>query len=257
MSNKNVSITLLGTGTSQGIPIIACECKVCTSTDSRDVRMRSSAMFTIDGMNLVVDTGPDFRMQMLQNKVKKIDGILVTHEHNDHIAGLDDIRPFNFKYNMDMPLYGQQRVLDAMTKRFSYIFTDYPGVPKITTHPKEANSPFEVNGVSIIPIEVMHGKMPIYGYRIGDVTYLTDVKTMSPDAIELVKGSKVLVINTLRYKEHHSHLNLDEALELISEIGAEQTYLTHISHFFDRHEDIQKLLPTNVFVGYDGLKISL
>lgn len=256
MNNNKVSLTLLGTATSQGIPVIGCNCPVCTSTESRDQRLRSSALFTVNGKNIAIDSGPDFRQQMLLQNVQRLEAILYTHEHNDHVAGLDDIRPLNFKFDMDMPLYGQERVLNELKKRFGYIFSNYPGVPRITDNVIEGEKPFKVEGIEILPIEVMHGQLPILGYRIHDITYLTDVKTIDYTSLELLKGTRILVINTLREEAHHSHLNLEEALALIEQIQPEEAYLTHISHLFGTHQEIQKKLPPSVFVGYDGLVLA-
>jgi len=253
--SSNVQLRLLGTATSQGIPVIGCDCKVCSSEDVRDKRLRTSALFSVGDKNIVIDSGPDFRQQMLANQIERIEAILYTHEHNDHVAGLDDIRPFNFRHEMDMPLYGLSRVLEELKKRFKYVFTDYPGVPRIVTHKLTPGEIFKVSGIEILPIQVMHGALPILGYRVSDITYLTDVKTINSDSISLIKDTRILVVNALRNEEHHSHFNLKEALDLINEVNPEKAFLIHMSHLFDTHENIQKLLPDNVFVGYDGMVI--
>lgn len=253
-----MTITFLGTGTSQGVPVIACDCDVCRSIDYQDKRLRSSVHIQLDELNLVIDTGPDFRQQMLRERIQKVDAVLFTHEHRDHIAGMDDIRSFNFKHNMDMPAYAHPRVAERLRKEFDYVFgeSSYPGLPRINL--VELNgSPFDVGGVPIIPIQVMHYKLEIYGFRIHDFTYITDAKTISDSEIEKIKGSRVVVLNALQRKEHISHMTLDQAVELATEIGAKQTYLTHISHYLGRHRDVQKDLPEGVDLAWDGLKVSI
>jgi phosphoribosyl 1,2-cyclic phosphate phosphodiesterase len=247
----------LGTGTSQGVPVIGCRCEVCLSGDKRDKRLRTSVMISTGGKNLVVDCGPDFRQQMLQNNVNSIDAILLTHEHNDHIIGLDDVRPFNFMSWKDMAVYASEQVGQALKKRFSYIFseTPYPGAPMIRIHPISKSSPFYVNGIRIIPVEAMHGPLPVLGFRIGDFTYLTDVRSISEEELAKVEGSKVLVLNALHRKPHHSHLNLEQALELIARLHPQSAYLTHMSHTMGRHETVSKELPANVFLAFDELTI--
>lgn len=249
--------TILGTGTSQGIPVIACECHVCTSQDPKDNRTRASIMLHLNGENHVIDSGPDFRFQMLREKVKTLKSITFTHEHKDHVAGLDDVRAFNFKEKRDMNVFASLRVQEALRQEFHYIFAakTYPGAPRIKLKTVE-NKPFEIDqNAFLTPIEVMHYKLPVLGYRIGDLTYITDAKTISKEERSKIKGSKTLIINALRKEPHLSHFNLEEALEFIKEIGPEKAYLTHISHLFDCHENINKILPKNVFAAFDGLQI--
>jgi len=252
-----LKIRFLGTGTSQGIPIIGCDCPVCTSDDVRDQRLRSAILLKINEQNLVIDIGPDFRQQMLKAKVKKLDAVLITHEHNDHIIGLDDVRPFNFQSNNDMPVYARPNVQIDLKNRFPYIFSKnpYPGAPSVVLRNIEVNIPFKIGETTIIPIEAFHGKLPVFGFRIGDFTYLTDIKTISPAELEKVKGTKLLIISALHMKEHHSHLNLNQALDLIKRINPAQSYITHLSHKMGLHHDVEKLLPPNVLIGYDNLEI--
>ena len=250
-----MNITFLGTGTSQGVPVIGCNCKVCSSLDFRDKRLRSSIHLEIDGLSLVIDTGPDFRTQMLTEAIKRLDAVIFTHEHKDHTAGLDDIRPFNFKQQIDIPLFGTNRVLKQIKGEFSYIFaaTKYPGVPRVILN-EISNSPFEIKGT---PIQVMHHKLPVFGYRIGDFTYITDANYISPEEIEKIKGSKILVVNALQIKPHISHFTLSEALDFIKLIAPEKAYLTHISHQMGTHQEVTATLPPNVAISYDGLKLHL
>lgn len=251
-----MKITFLGTGTSQGVPVIACNCDVCTSLDYRDKRLRSSILIEADDLAIVVDTGPDFRQQMLRERVKKLDAVLFTHEHKDHTAGLDDIRSFNFKQKKDMPIYAADHVLEQLKREFAYIFADvkYPGVPKIEVNTIE-NKPFKVEGLEINPIEVMHYKLPVLGFRIGDFAYITDAKTISEIEKEKLQGLDVLVLNALQKDPHISHLTLEEAIRLSQELGASKTYFTHISHKLGEHQDVEKELPVNVSLAHDGLQI--
>jgi phosphoribosyl 1,2-cyclic phosphate phosphodiesterase len=253
-----LKITFLGTGTSQGVPVIGCDCNVCSSLDFRDKRLRTSVHLEIDQKSLVIDTGPDFRQQMLREKIDQLDGILYTHEHKDHTAGLDDIRPFNFMQGKDMPIYGKMPVLDQIKTEYSYIFTNrkYPGIPKVFAHEIE-NKIFEVEGIPIMPIEVLHYKLPVFGYRIKDFTYITDAKYIPPDELKKIYGTKILVLNALQTKEHLSHFTLAQALEMVRLIQPEKAYFTHISHKLGSHGEIESTLPDNVFLAYDGLKIFL
>ncbi|RKS53272.1 phosphoribosyl 1,2-cyclic phosphate phosphodiesterase [Gillisia mitskevichiae] len=253
-----MQITFLGTGTSQGIPVIGSEHPVCLSTDLKDKRLRVSVLIEWEGSTILIDCGPDFRTQMLTNKVVKLDAILFTHEHNDHTAGLDDIRPFFFKQG-DIPIFAHSRVLNNLHKRFEYILNEndkYPGAPSVQINEIE-NKVFYFKKLPIIPINAMHNRLQVFGYRLNDFAYLTDVKTIEPEEIEKLEGVKVLVINALRKEPHHSHFNLDEALAFIAEVNPEQAYLTHISHLFGFHEEIQATLPKNVFLAYDNLKITI
>jgi phosphoribosyl 1,2-cyclic phosphate phosphodiesterase len=254
-----MKITVLGSGTSQGIPVIACDCHVCTSSDTKDKRLRSSVLISIGEENYVIDSGPDFRQQMLVNKVKSLRGILFTHEHKDHVAGLDDVRAFNYKEQRDMEVFCSERVSEALKREFQYVFSGdrYPGIPKINLNIIE-NKPFNLPcGVSVLPIAVMHYKMPVFGYRIGNFSYITDAKTISGIEIEKLKGTEVLIVNALHQSEHISHFNLSEALAFIEKVKPTKAYLTHISHLFGVHSDIEKMLPSNVFAAFDGLEISL
>ena len=256
---SELEITFLGTGTSQGVPVIACDCPVCQSSDPKDKRTRSSIMFSVNGENYVVDTGPDFRAQMLRENVQSLRAILYTHEHKDHVAGMDDVRAFNYKEQRDMEIFCSERVEEALIREFYYVFESvkYPGVPSVNINRIENNAFTLPCGEEITPVEVMHYKMPVLGFRIKDFTYITDAKTVTESELEKVKGSKVLVVNALRKNEHISHFNLDEALSFIEKVNPEMAYLTHISHLFDSHEEIERELPENVRVAYDGLKISL
>ena len=257
MKNLPLKITFLGTGTSQGVPVIGCGCAVCSSKDPKDQRLRTSVLITKGEVNIAVDAGPDFRQQMLRAGVQDLQAILLTHEHNDHVIGLDDVRAFNFRQWKKMPVYATLPVQAELKKRFSYIFdkNPYPGAPMVELRTLSKDEIFEVGNITFIPIEVMHGTLPVLGFRIGDFTYLTDVKTIEPTELEKVKGSRILVLNALHHTEHHSHLNLKEALELIQQLQPEQAYLIHVSHKMGLHESVSKSLPPNVQLAYDGLEI--
>ena len=252
-----MKLTFLGTGTSQGIPVIACDCIVCSSANPKDDRLRSSVMITIDKQNYIIDTGPDFRQQMLREKVQDVRAILFTHEHKDHVAGMDDIRAFNFKFQKDIDVYCDLNVQKALLREYPYVFADfkYPGVPEVVVHQICKEEAFTINGNLFTPIEVMHYKLSVLGFRVKDLTYITDAKTISENEIEKIKGSKVLIVNALRRTEHISHFNLDQALELIARINPERAYLTHLSHLMGLHDEVSLELPDNVFIAYDGLKI--
>ncbi|WP_114491595.1 MBL fold metallo-hydrolase [Candidatus Ulvibacter alkanivorans] len=253
------TVTFLGTGTSQGIPVIGSDHPVCMSKDPKDKRLRVSVLLQWDTYNYVIDCGPDFRQQMLRTNCQTLDGILITHEHSDHTAGLDDIRPFYFKQG-NIPFYANKRVFKSLHKRFDYIFeieNKYPGAPTIDEIEIDATSRFEIGGKTVIPIEAYHNTIPVLGFRIEDFTYLTDVKTMSASEMEKLKGTKVLVVNALRESPHHSHFNLSEALAFIEKIKPEKAYLTHISHLMGFHEEVSKQLPKNVFLAYDTLQLEI
>ncbi|GGI23439.1 MBL fold metallo-hydrolase [Pedobacter mendelii] len=254
-----MTVTFLGTGTSQGVPVIACNCEVCQSTDKRDNRLRTSILIETDDKTIVVDSGPDFRCQLLREKVKDLDAVLFTHEHKDHIAGLDDIRPFNYLLHKVIDVYATERVQTALKREFHYIFaeTKYHGLPQINLHTVHNGADFKIGESTIIPIEIMHHLLPITGYRIGGFTYITDAKTISDESFEKIKGTKVLVINALQIEPHISHFTLNEAIAFAQQVGAQTTYLTHISHNLGLHDDVEKDLPSNIKLAYDGLKIEL
>ena len=257
--NNHLKLYFLGTGTSQGIPVIGSNHPVCLSSDVRDKRLRVSIWIEADNQSFVIDCGPDFRQQMLVSKCPKVDAILFTHEHADHTAGLDDIRPFNFRQGA-IPIFAHQRVIENLEKRFDYIFATenrYPGAPSVETNEVVKNHSFTIGKQTIIPIDAMHGDLQVFGYRINDFAYMTDVKTIEDSEIEKLQGLKVLVINALKEDSHPTHFNLEEALSFINTVKPEKAYLTHISHHFGFHEEIQKLLPENVFVAYDNLEITL
>jgi len=251
-------VTLLGTGTSSGVPLIGCDCEVCRSVDFRDKRLRSSIHLAVDGRSIVVDTGPDFRQQVLRLNLKQLDAVLFTHEHKDHTAGMDEIRAYNFRSGRDMPIYARPSVLTQLQREFSYIFAEnkYPGTPRVQVN-EVYNEPFEAVGVRIIPIEVMHHKLPVYGYRIGDFTYLTDLNYISDQELTKVMGTKMLVLDALQRTPHLSHFTLDQAIAVAQRIGAERTYFTHISHNLGLHRDVEKELPAGIRLGYDGMQIQI
>ena len=253
-----MKITLLGTGTSQGVPIIGSDHPVCKSTNSKDKRLRVSALLEWGNYTYVIDCGPDFRQQMLTNNVTNIDGILYTHEHNDHVIGLDDVRPFYFKQG-DISVYAHQRVMNELKKRFEYVFATnnkYPGAPTLDEN-IISNEPFRLEQKEIIPINVYHGKLQVFGFRIEDFAYVTDAKYIADEEMEKLKGVKVLILNALRKEEHNTHLNLEQAIKVAQEVGAEQTYFTHISHHMGFHDEIEKELPENIHLGYDNLQIEV
>jgi phosphoribosyl 1,2-cyclic phosphate phosphodiesterase len=251
-----VRITFLGTGTSQGVPVIACPCPICHSKDRRDNRLRSSILIETEEANIVVDTGPDFRYQMLRQNVQKLDAVLFTHGHKDHTAGLDDVRAYNYFQQKDMDVYASDETQDVLKREFQYIFTnaDYPGIPQIKMH-KIENALFDINGLLILPIRVLHYKLEVFGFRIGDFTYITDANYIASEEMEKAKGSKVLVLNALRHETHMSHFALEEAIAVAKEINAGQTYFTHISHQLGLHHDIENRLPSNMSLAYDGLQL--
>ncbi|MBC8054498.1 MAG: MBL fold metallo-hydrolase [Sphingobacteriaceae bacterium] len=253
-----MKVTFLGTGTSQGVPLIGCDCEVCTSSSPFDKRLRVSVLVEVEGKVFVIDTGPDFRYQMLRAKVKHLDGILITHEHKDHVAGLDDVRAFNYHQKKAMNVYAHKRVHETLEREFHYAFADfkYPGVPLINLN-AISEEPFLVEGIAITPIEVMHYLLPVYGFRIGDFTYITDAKSISDSEKKKISGSRVLVINALQKDRHISHFTLDEAIAFALEMGAEKTYLTHVSHRMGRHDDVSKELPPGIEFAYDGLVTKL
>lgn len=254
-----MKITFLGTGTSQGVPVIGCSCEVCQSSDPRDNRLRASILVSKEDINIAVDCGPDFRQQMLRAGVAHLNAVLLTHEHNDHVIGMDDVRPFNFKSGRNMPIYATALVQQKIKDRFSYVFAanPYPGAPRLELHTIEKEKPFWVNGVSVKPIEVLHGRLPVLGFRFGNFAYITDAKTITATERAKLEGVETLVLNALHQNIHHSHLNLSEALEWIKAIEPKKAYLLHLSHRMGRHKEISAQLPDNVFLAYDGLVLEL
>ena len=251
-------VTFLGTGTSQGVPVIACTCPVCNSIDFKDKRLRSAIHMQTDTTSIIVDIGPDFRQQVLREQIPTLDAILLTHEHKDHTAGLDDVRSYNFKQNKDMPVYGKKEVLEQLRTEFQYIFngTKYPGVPRVELM-EITNTGFTVKNVAIEPIEVLHHKLPVFGFKVADFAYITDAKTISDKEKNKLRELDVLVLNALQHNAHISHLTLEEALELIEELKPKEAYLTHISHNLGLTRDVELTLPENVHLAYDGLKLNL
>lgn len=255
--NEKIKIKFLGTGTSTGVPEIGCQCEVCTSQDTRDRRLRASVLMQIGDKNILIDCGPDFRQQILPQPFAKLHGVLLTHEHYDHVGGLDDLRPFAKLGNLD--IYSNSITLNALKQRMPYSFSEYryPGAPNLKLHEIDPDEAFTIEGIEIVPIKIMHYKLPILGYRINNFAYLTDVKVIPDTEFEKLKGLDTLVITALRIDEHIAHLNLSESLNLIEKIAPHRAYLTHMSHQIGLHEEVQKALPKNVFLSYDGLEILL
>lgn len=254
-----MNITILGTGTSSGVPVLTCGCDVCTSSNPKDKRLRVSVLVQIPELDIVIDAGPDFRQQLLPTGISKLDALVFTHEHKDHTAGLDDVRPFNYlKGKKYLNIYGRESVLEQLKREFHYAFLEesYPGVPLIKTISIE-NKPFSVAGLEITPIEVMHHKLPVFGFRIKDFTYITDANYISKKELEKARGTKVLVLDALQKTPHISHFTLEKAIEVAKEVGAEQTYFTHISHKMGLHDEVNKELPEGMSLAYDGLSFSL
>lgn len=253
-----MKITFLGTGTSHGIPVIGCDCIVCTSNNIKDNRLRSSIMVEAKGKTIVVDTGPDFRQQMLRENVKRLDAVIFTHEHKDHTAGLDDTRSFNFWQDEALPVYATERVQKNLMKSFDYIFsgTKYPGIPQVDFH-TIALEPFVVEDIEVTPIEVLHYRLPVLGFRFGNFTYITDANFISDEEKEKIYGTEVLVLNALRIDKHISHFSLEEAIAMVKELNPGVTYFTHISHQLGLHDEVENQLPENIHLAYDGLKLDL
>jgi len=250
-----LKVTFLGTGTSQGVPVIGCPCEVCRSKDPRDNRLRSSIWVQVKDLSIVVDAGPDFREQMLRHDVQRLDALLLTHEHRDHTAGLDDVRGFNFITKQPTDVFATELTQQALKRDFQYVFgePDYPGLPKIRLHTIGVE-PFTIGSTRIVPIQVMHYRMPVLGFRIEDFSYITDANFIDEKERAKVLGSKVVVLNALRKKEHVSHFTLDEAVQVAKELGAQVTYLTHISHQMGTHEAVSRELPAGVELAFDGLE---
>ncbi|MFA5647638.1 MAG: MBL fold metallo-hydrolase [Bacteroidales bacterium] len=251
-----MKFTFLGTGTSQGVPIIGCSCSICASSDSRDKRLRTSALIEYKGTTIAIDAGPDFRQQMLRANVKKLDAILLTHEHRDHIAGLDDVRAFNYLQQRAMDVWAESRVIEAIQNEFSYVFAEYkyPGSPEMNLCPISGN-PIKIGDIEILPIRLYHAKLPIYGFKIGKLTYITDASLIPDSEMRKIADTEVLVINALRRKSHVSHFSLPEALDIIKKVNPKQAFLTHISHKIGLYSEVQKELPPNVMLAYDGLEV--
>lgn len=253
-----MKVVFLGTGTSQGVPIIGCECEVCTSLDYRDKRLRSSVLIEINEQHLIIDTGPDFRQQMLRENVARLDAVLFTHAHRDHTAGLDDIRAFNYMQRMAMPVYAAPEVLHQLQSDFAYIFEKqhYIGLPQLELH-EIGHLTFHVGNVPVAPLPVMHLRLPVTGFRIGGFSYITDANHIPDTTLELLRGTSTLVLNALQIGEHLSHFNLEQALEMVAIIKPERAYFTHISHKLGLHSKVEKMLPANVQLAYDGLELKL
>lgn len=253
-----MKITLLGTGTSQGVPVVGCTCEVCRSADPRDNRLRTSAFVETDGVSLLIDSGPDLRQQLLRERITHVDAVLLTHEHKDHLAGLDDIRPVYFRQKQPMDIYAMQRVLTVVRKDYDYAFKShpYPGAPSFQLHPVR-HDPFFVKNVEIQPVQVRHLTLPILGYRIGKFAYITDASFVAESEIARLQDLEVLVVNALHHEKHYSHFNLEEALRFVETVKPRRAFLTHTSHHMGLYADVEKMLPANVTLGYDGLQITI
>lgn len=255
-----MKITFLGTGTSQGVPVIGCHCAVCRSLDYRDKRLRVSVHLETQGKSIIIDSGPDFRQQVLRERVDRLDALVFTHEHKDHTAGMDDIRAYNFKQRQDMPVYAEQRVLDQLRREYAYIFAEhkYPGVPQVQTIPiVDDTTSFDVQGVTFHPIRALHYRLPVLGFRVGNFTYVTDANHLEPEALERMRGSEIIVLNALRHEPHISHFSLTEAIAVLEDLAPRRAYLTHISHLLGKHREVEAALPDFVRLAYDGLRVEV
>jgi phosphoribosyl 1,2-cyclic phosphate phosphodiesterase len=253
-----VKVTFLGSGTSQGVPVIGCTCEVCLSLDYRDKRLRSSIHIQADGKSFVIDTGPDFRQQMLRESIGKLDAVIFTHSHKDHIAGLDDVRAYNFIQNVPMPIYGTRALHEQLKTEFYYVFSNekYPGIPQLDLI-EISDQAFDIQAVKFIPLPVLHLKMPVLGFRVGNFSYITDTNFIPDETLTKLEGTQVLVLNALQREKHVSHFNLEEAIAMARKIGAPKTYFTHISHKLGTHKKVEKELPESIALGFDGLTIEL
>ena len=251
-------VTFLGTGTSQGVPVIGCGCEVCRSLDYRDKRLRSSVHLDIDGLSFVIDTGPDFRQQMLRENINRLDAVILTHAHRDHTAGLDDVRAYNFLQSMNMPVYGTTETLNQIKSDFAYIFgpDNYPGLPRLDLR-TITESPFIISNASVTPLPVLHLRLPVLGFRIGDFSYITDANSIPDSTYEKLKGTKIFVLNALQREHHISHFNLTEAINIVKKVNPEKAYFTHISHKLGLHAEVTKELPENISLAVDGLQFSV
>ncbi|WP_317196841.1 MBL fold metallo-hydrolase [Edaphocola aurantiacus] len=252
-----MNITFLGTGTSQGVPMIGCGCEVCTSANPKDNRLRSAVWLQNEDTSVVIDSGPDFRYQMLRAKVETLDGIVFTHGHKDHVAGLDDVRAYNYWTQKDIDIFANPDTEEILRREFQYAFSNiqYPGLPQLAIHSLTGQD-FTVGSMDFRTIKVLHYKLEVFGYRIGDFTYITDANYIAPEEMDKIRGTKILVLNALRHEKHISHFTLNEAIDIAQEIGAEQTYFTHISHQLGLHDEINTSLPQGIFLAYDGLKLT-
>jgi phosphoribosyl 1,2-cyclic phosphate phosphodiesterase len=253
-----MKITFLGTATSMGIPVIACDCAACVSNDPKDKRLRVSILVEMHAQTILIDVGPDFRQQMLRSQTDRLDAILITHEHSDHVAGLDDIRPFNFRSGKDMPIYTTEVVQKVLREKHPYIFAaQYPGVPRVAFRTISKETAFKVGKIEIIPVEIYHGEMPILGFRINDFAYLTDFKSIREEELHKLSGLKTLVVSALQHKKHHSHASLQESIDFVASLGKPKSYFTHLSHKLGTHAATSRLLPSHIQLAYDGLILEL